>query len=193
MNAIVMNVDFMGRVRAHFDAVSAHVLGQLRDGEALTINLSAEESLFVRFNNNHVRQNTDVEQIDISLQLQGNGRTVSKSRTLAGNVDADMPALTRLLAQCREELALLPPDPYQVPLENNGSSNEEFRGALLSPQDVVAAVVAPAAGCDLAGLYAGGIIIRANCNSKGQCHWFATETFFLDYSIYNVPQAAKGC
>jgi predicted Zn-dependent protease len=187
------NTEFIGHVRGLFDVLSEHVLGQLHAGEELTINVSAEESLFVRFNNNRVRQNTDVAQIDISLQLQANGRTVSKSRTLTGNVEADRPALMRLLEQCRDEILVLPTDPYQVPLENNGTSNEEFRGALLAPQDVVAAVVAPAAGCDLAGLYAGGSIIRGNCNSKGQRHWFATETFFLDYSIYNGPQAAKGC
>lgn len=192
MSASVIR-DFIAYVREHFDASSAHVLGQLRAGEALTINLSAEASLFVRFNSNRVRQNTDVEQLSMSLQLQGNGRTVGKSRTLTGNADADMPALTRLLAQCRDEIAVLPPDPYQVPIENNGTSSEEFRGGLLAPEDVVAAVVAPAAGCDLTGLYAGGIVIRANCNSQGQRHWFATETFFLDYSIYNGPQAAKGC
>ncbi|MEC5385887.1 metallopeptidase TldD-related protein [Uliginosibacterium sp. H3] len=187
------NTDFMGRVRALFDALSARVLAQLADGEALTLNLSAEESLFVRFNNNRVRQNTDVEQIGISLQLQCNGRTVSKSRTLSGDVEMDGPALAHLLVQCRDEVAVLPPDPYQVPIANNGSSNEEFRGALLASQDVLEAVVAPAVGCDLAGLYAGGIIVRANCNSAGQRHWFATETFFLDYSLYNGPQAAKGC
>ncbi|HSD36647.1 MAG TPA: metallopeptidase TldD-related protein [Rhodocyclaceae bacterium] len=186
-------MDFIADVRGLFDALSADVLGQLRAGEELTINVSAEESLFVRFNNNRVRQNTDVAQIDISLQLQADARTVSKSRTLTGSVDVDRPALTRLLEQCRDEIAVLPLDPYQVPLQNNGSSSEEFRGHLLAPQDVVSAVVAPAAGCDLAGLYAGGSIIRANCNSMGQRHWFATETFFLDYSLYNGPQAAKGC
>ena len=26
-------------------------------------------------------------------------------------------------------------------------------------------------------------MVRANCNSAGQRHWFSTETFFLDYSI----------
>ncbi|MEO8859382.1 MAG: metallopeptidase TldD-related protein, partial [Burkholderiaceae bacterium] len=81
----------------------------------------------------------------------------------------------------------------QVPIANNGRSRDEFRGALLRAPDVVPAVVAPAQGSDLAGLYAGGAIIRGNRNSKGQSHWFATETFVLDYSLYNGSQAAKGC
>ena len=188
-----MSFDFMTRIRIHFDALCAGVLAQLRPGEEATINIAAEETLFIRFNGNRVRQNTDVEQITISLRLQGAGRTVEKGRTLAGVPDTDHAALARLLEHCRFELALLPLDPNQVAIENNGSSSEEFRGALLAAQDVVRAVAGTAQGCDLAGLYAAGQIVRANRNSKGQSHWFATETFFLDYSLYNGPQAAKGC
>ncbi len=184
---------FTSRVREQFDAVAAHVLSSLAKGEELTINVTAEETLFVRFNGNRVRQNTDVEQINVSLLLQTNQRTVEKSRTLSGNLESDQAALIRLLANCREEALNLPADPNQVSIENNGSSSEEFSGALLAPEDVVHAVVAPAHGCDLAGLYAGGVSIRGNRNSKGQSHWFATETFFLDYSIYNGSKAAKGC
>ncbi len=184
--------NFTHRVREHFDAVAAHVLGGLAAGEELTINLTAEETLFVRFNGNRVRQNTDVEQINVSLRLQVNQRTVEKSRTLSCDMASDQAALMRLLANCRDEALSLPVDPNQVPIENNGASSEEFSGALLAPEEVVPAVVAPAQGCDLAGFYAGGVTIRGNRNSKGQSHWFATENFFLDYSIYNGSKAAKG-
>ncbi|MBK9571512.1 MAG: Zn-dependent protease [Rhodoferax sp.] len=184
--------DFINRVHAHFDQLCDHLLGQLRSGEELTLNLTAEETLFVRFNGNRVRQNTDVTQKSLSLRLQAQGRSMEKSRTLSGNFDADQAATARLLEHCRREALVLPIDPNQVPIQNNGASSEEFRGALLAPEQVVAQVVGPAQGCDLAGLYAGGTVIRANRNSKGQSHWFATETFFLDYSIYNGPQAAKG-
>ncbi|NDP40752.1 MAG: Zn-dependent protease [Rhodoferax sp.] len=186
------NSDFIARVHQHFDQLCADLLPELSPGEEATINLSAEESLFTRFNGNRVRQNTDVEQISLTLRLQSLGRTVEKSRTLGGHWETDRAALTRLLASCRTELAVLPVDPNQVPVEDHGSSSEEFRGALLSPAEVVRAVLGPAEGCDLAGFYGGGAVIRANRNSKGQSHWFASETFFLDYSLYNGPQAAKG-
>ena len=183
---------FAARVREHFDAVATHVFSGIKAGEELTINITAEETLFVRFNNNRVRQNTDVEQINVSLRLQSTGRTVEKSRTLSCDLGADLAAMTSLLASCRDEVLSLPVDPNQVPIENNGSSSEAFTGALLAPEAVVPAIVAPAHGCDMAGFYAGGVSIRGNRNSKGQSHWFATETFFLDYSIYNGPKAAKG-
>ncbi len=183
---------FSASVRSHFNAVADGVLASLTAGEELTVNLTAEETLFVRFNNNRVRQNTDVTQISLSLRLQSQGRTVEKSRTLSGALEVDRPAVARLLDACREEVLTLPVDPNQVPMVNNGSSQEEFLGDLLPAHRVVGSVVDPAAGCDLAGLYAGGVVIRGNRNSKGQSHWFATETFFLDYSLYNGSLAAKG-
>ena len=183
---------FSERLRTHFDALCTDLLAQLRDGEEATVNLEAEETLFVRFNRNRVRQNTDVEQIGISLRLQSQGRTVDQARTLSGRMDSDRAATHALLARCRAEIAMLPDDPNQVAMRDNGSSDEAFAGKVLAAEEVAAAVVGPAEGCDLAGLYAGGVVIRANRNSKGQNHWFSTENFFLDYSIYNGPQAVKG-
>lgn len=184
--------DFVDAVRTHFDAVAEAVLGALVGDEAATLNLSAEETLFVRFNSNQVRQNTNVEQISMALQLQGAGRTAEMSRSLSGRGDADRAAMLELLVQCRAELAVLPTDVHRVPVENHGSSDETFRGELLAPEAVVDAVVGPAQGCDMAGLYAAGSIVRANRNSKGQHHWFATQTFFMDYSLYNGSRAVKG-
>jgi predicted Zn-dependent protease len=184
--------DFIDTVRQHFDAVADCVLGSLLGDEAATLNLNAEETLFVRFNNNRVRQNTNVEQIAMGLQLQGAGRTTEMTRTLSGNFESDRDAMLHMLYQCRAELAVLPLDPHQVPVENHGISDETFRGQLLTPHAVVGAVVGPAEGCDMAGLYAAGSIVRANRNSKGQRHWFATQTFFMDYSLYNGSRAVKG-
>ena len=191
--ALGMNPDFMTPTRVHFDALADHLLGQLRAGEAATLNLTAEESLFVRFNGNRVRQNTDVHQRVLSVSLQSQGRSVEQSLTLCGQPGADRAALDALLQRSRDEVLVLELDPHQVALCNNGRSDEEFRGALLDAGDLVQAVVGPALGCDLAGFYAGGVTIRANRNSAGQSHWFATETFFLDYSLYDGPRAAKGC
>jgi predicted Zn-dependent protease len=183
---------FIARTHSSFDSISQALLSAVTAGEELTVSLSAEESLFVRFNGNRVRQNTDVEQLVLNLRLQKDGRTSEKARTLSGNTAFDQAALLALLEACRKECLVLPKDPNQVSIANNGVSSEEFKGSLLSPEALVAAVTAPAAGCDLAGIYAGGAVIRANKNSKGQSHWFATETFSLDYSLYNGPKAAKG-
>ncbi len=183
---------FMNTVRTHFDAVASHVLEHLTGDESITLSLSAEDTLYVRLNANRVRQNTNVQQRVLSLQLQSMGRTVQQSCTLSGQPDADCNLLSAVLQACRAEVAVLDVDPNQVPIVNHGSSDEEFPGALLAPQDLVSAILDRAQGCDLAGLYAGGVVIRANRNSAGQSHWFGTESFFLDYSLYDGPKAAKG-
>ncbi len=188
-----MTTDFMSQVRAHFNAIASHYLTRLKGDEAATLNLTAEESLFVRFNGNRVRQNTNVQQMVLSASLQSQGRSVEQSLSLSGNLDADGAAMDALLQRSRDEVGVLALDPNQVAVCNNGSSHDEFRGTLLSASDLVQTVVDSAQGCDLAGVYAGGVTIRANRNSAGQSHWFATETFFLDYSLYDGPRAAKGC
>jgi predicted Zn-dependent protease len=184
--------DFMDRSQRYFDQLCSDLLNQLAPDEEATLNLSAEDSQFIRFNNNRVRQNTDVQQTVFGLKLQSQGRTVEKSRTLSGQPSWDQSQLNQLLQQCRSEIAVLPRDPNQVPIQNNGNSSEVFRGGLLSAAELIQAIAEAAQGSDLAGLYAGGAIIRANRNSKGQSHWFASETFFMDYSLYNGPKAAKG-
>ena len=136
--------DFAARMRQHFDHLCTNLLTKLASGEEATINITAEETLYVRFNGNRVRQNTDVEQINLSLRLQSKGRTVEKNCTLGGQHKTDQPALTALLEACRLEASVLPVDPNQVPIENKGSSSEAFRGALLSPKELVSAVVGAA-------------------------------------------------
>jgi predicted Zn-dependent protease len=184
-------VNFATRMKESFDAMSAALFKQLAAGEELVLNFEAEESLFIRFNGNRVRQNTDVEQTYLSLKFMASGRTVDFQQTLTGDDVRDLAVCARALERCRAEAAVLPLDPNQVPISNNGTSRTIYEGRLLAPSSVVAAITSAAAGTDLAGLYCGGTIINANRNSKGQDHWFATETFFVDYSLYDGNRAVK--
>lgn len=184
--------EFTQNLRKYFQEASEALFKELEAGEELTLNLNAEDQLYIRFNGNLVRQNTNVEQINLTLSYHGNGRSVSSSTTVSGRVEQDLPWLSRLLKTCREEARVLPADPHQVPFQNNGESFNEFRGEMPAIDQLLDSITGPAAGLDLAGFFAGGAIIRANRNSHGQDHWFATETFFMDYSLYDGPRAAKG-
>ena len=183
---------FSQAVAAQFDQLCHLLFDKLESGEELSVNLAAEETLFLRLNNNRVRQNTDVSQCVLSLRYQGGGRTVDHTLTLSRQEAQDRVAALAALARCRSEAALLPPDPFQVAMANHGNSREEFVGQLLAPEPLLHAIVGPAAGCDMVGFYAGGTLIRANRNSKGQSHWFASDNFFFDYSLYDGPKAVKG-
>ena len=185
------NQDFISKTKEHFDRVSSETLSDLKAGEDLILNLDAEDSLYARLNGNRVRQNTNVEQSILSMKLLADGRTVEQAFQLSGEREHDMKTVSRALATLREHAKALPVDPHQVPAENNGTSTSEFRGQIPGMEEVVGSVIGSGGDLDLAGLYCGGPVINANRNSKGQSHWFATESFFMDYSIYDGPKAAK--
>lgn len=184
-------MNFTENMKKSFNATADHLLGNLQSGEEANINLNAEESLFVRFNGNKVRQNTHVEQRTVGLLLQKDGKTANLSFSITGNIEEDKKRADFWLAQARQECDLLPEDPYQVPLKNNGTSDSTFQSDLLPDEKVIEAITRPAQGSDLAGLYCGGPLITANKNSQGQSHWFATQNFFMDYSLYMGEKAVK--
>ena len=187
-----MNLIYTQKIKNSFNNVADALFDDLRQTEEVVLNLAAEDSIFVRFNNNNVRQNTHVEQANVSLKLQTDGRTTNYSFTISGEAAQDQAKAFRILQMARQECAQLPPDEHQSPLRNNGQSFNEHAFSLLSDSEIIEAITGPASGQDLAGLYTAGPLISANRNSKGQNHWFATGNFFMDYSLYDKEKAAKG-
>lgn len=184
-------MDFIEKTKTAFNEIADHILGNLTADENANVNLHAEDSLFVRFNGGKVRQNTQVEQKNLGLLLQKNGKTAHLNFSISGNASEDKKRADHWLSQARKECELLPVDPYQVLLKNNGSSDNTHRGSLLQAEELIPAVANAASDSDFAGLYSGGPLISANKNSEGQSHWFANENFFLDYSLYNGEKAVK--
>lgn len=183
--------EFAERINANFNSLADEAFSSLDAGEGLILNLEAEDQIYLRLNGNRIRQNTNVEQVRVSARFQSQGRTASQAFLLTGKMDRDRTTLKHVLNECREEVKVLPPDPHQIAIRNNGTSSEEFKGDRPCLEHLVDTLTTPAEGLDLAGLFAGGTAIRANRNSQGQSHWFATETFFMDYSLYDGPRAAK--
>ena len=183
--------NFADTTKKSFDHVADALFADLKSNEDLVLNLDAEESVFVRFNNSKVRQNTNVDQITLSLQLQTEGRTASINFNLTGQPEEDLKRSREYLKVARSECAQLPPDEFQVPLQNHGKSDTRFTGKLLAPTESIEAIVGSAQDVDLAGMYCAGPLMTGNRNSKGQSHWFSTENFFVDYSLYNGEKAVK--
>lgn len=182
---------FTDKLQKSFNSICDSVFSNLTIDEEVLVNLNAEDSLFVRFNANKVRQNTHVEQATISLRLQTEGRTTDWSFRISGNADHDQMLALENLKLARQECLQLPKDPHQVPMSNNGQSHQTFSFSLLNDSEIIDAITIPAEGQDLAGLYCAGPMISANRNSIGQNHWFATGNFFVDYSLYDKEKAAK--
>jgi predicted Zn-dependent protease len=184
---------FSAESRELLKFVSEALFQDLHPDESLTMHFHGEDTEFLRWNQSKVRQNTSVLQRQLSFEFHKNGRRLSKSFSAQGVVEWDLITAREMLNDARKEAAVLPPDPYLVDFVNHGTSTAEFRGALLSGEELIQAIAKPTAEVDMAGLYAGGSIATGNRNSKGQDHWFANESFFMDYSLYNGERAIKSC
>ncbi|MEA5514778.1 TldD/PmbA family protein [Nodularia sp. UHCC 0506] len=161
--------------------------------EQFTVKLSSEQSQFTRFNHAKVRQTGLVADGSIELTLMEDQRSSFRSFPFTGNWDKDWQTAYTALLELREELTLLPIDPYLVLPSGNNTSREINSGQLLAAELVVPTLLELVAELDFTGMYAGGVVIKAYGDSQGQKHWFATDTFTLDYSLFdNCGQAVKG-
>ncbi|MBD2260025.1 metallopeptidase TldD-related protein [Pseudanabaena sp. FACHB-2040] len=171
----------------------AEVLNQyVERGEQVLLHLVAEESQFTRFNRGRVRQTGQVSDGQLELTLIGSGRVCDRILPFTGDKETDWPLIAAALVEARQELPQLPEDPFLVTPRGAATSREEYPGQILEAAAVPEAILAPLTGTDSAGLYAGGRCIRGYADSLGQLHWFETETFTLDYSLFTADgQAVK--
>jgi predicted Zn-dependent protease len=162
--------------------------------EYFTVKLNSERSLFTRFNRARVRQSGYVADGSIQLTLMQNQRSSYRQVPFTGNWEIDWQQLSVALEELRIELPDLPIDSYLVLPSGNSSSYEVTEGKIPDPQLITSIILEPISQLDFTGIYAGGLVIQAYADSCGQKHWFATNTFTLDYSIFNPDsQAVKGC
>jgi predicted Zn-dependent protease len=172
-----------------FEQLCTLLLESLNADEHLSIDLAGEQSHFMRLNRAKVRQSGTVTDGEVTLRLAHRQRTATISLPFTAN-SADCAAALNALNDLRQELPQLPEDPYIVLPQNYGSSHEVYPGQLLNPENAPDAILPMVQGVDFTGIYASGEIVRANANSAGQRHWFATETFFLDYSMIAPSEKA---
>ncbi|MFZ3230779.1 MAG: metallopeptidase TldD-related protein [Pseudobdellovibrio sp.] len=171
--------------------LSSAAFNILASDEDLAINLHSEQSDFIRFSQSKVRQNTTVQQHEVTLQYQKNQRSYSVKFNLSLNFDLDIKKVILVLEQLRIELPLTDPNPQFVAMTNNGTSETFKKSERPSTPEIIAIIGSTFADSDLAGLWCSGPLRQASLNSKGQFHYFETDYFFFDYSIYDGPRAAK--
>ncbi|CAN1213476.1 TldD/PmbA family protein [Tumidithrix helvetica PCC 7403] len=191
-----MNQD-LEKLETGFQNLADQLVNSLHSGEHLTISLNSERSQFTRFNHAKVRQSGLVSDGTISLNLIDHQREASASFPFTGDRAVDSVSALENLDYLRSQVEQLPENPFIVLPENKGSSHEVYQGSLLLPEEAIAAILGSLGDIDFTGFYASGSTIRANANSAGQKHWFATDSFFVDYSIFNATesgdsQAVKG-
>ncbi|MEA5508407.1 TldD/PmbA family protein [Crocosphaera sp. UHCC 0190] len=188
-----MNPQKLEHLESSFKQLCDHLINTLNTDEHLSIELSSEQTQFIRFNGAKVRQTGMVKDGTIKLTLIVNQRTAYAAFPFTGDVPTDSKIGKENLDYLRQELPQLPKDPHIVLPENCGSSRDVYPGILLPPEKVVNEILPPVSQIDMTGIYTAGQVIRGNANSAGQFHWFATESFILDYSLITPSEkAVKG-
>lgn len=188
-----MKIEELSALEVSFNQLIETLLLKTVEDEHFTVKLSSERSQFTRFNHAKVRQTGCVADGCIELTLMKNQRSSFRQFPFTGNWEVDWQLGYEALQELREELPLLPVDPYLVLPSGNNTSREVHPGKLLAAEAVVPTVLELVAELDFTGIYAGGVVVKGYGDSSGQKHWFATDSFTLDYSLFTTSgQAVKG-
>ncbi|HEY9909284.1 MAG TPA: TldD/PmbA family protein [Thermosynechococcaceae cyanobacterium] len=171
-----------------------HLLQEaMEQNEHFALLLNSEQSQFLRFNQAKVRQAGTVQDGTLSLTLMWLDRSSTYDLPFTGDRAIDEIQLRNALADLRREVPQLPVDPYLVLPVGSSTSREVYTGELLAEDAVAETLLSIVSGLDFAGIYAAGTLIRGYADSAGQNHWFVTNSFALDYSLFTPDgQAVKG-
>lgn len=171
---------------------SSALFAELKQGENLGLSVHSEQSQFFRFNQSRVRQNTHVHQHEITLTYHKDLKSIRMQFSLVLDSTLDLSAARNLLKTCRTEIEKIDPGPQFVPMQNHGTSESFFTAVRPTDSEILDFITSELKDDDAAGLLTSGPLRKASINSLGQFHFFESDQFFFDYSIYNGPRAAKG-
>ncbi len=163
---------------------------QLRTDEVFLANLSGEDSHFVRFNENRVRQAGSIKQSSLGISLIGSQRRAESRLTLCGQRDTDCAQISATVDALRRDLADLPQDPYLLYNQTPQSTARIGNSGLAAEADVLEQIMREGRGKDLVGLYAAGAIFKGFANSLGQRNWHRADNFNLEWCLYHTADKA---
>lgn len=176
----------------HRTSNSKAIFSDLNQNENLGLSVHSEQSQFHRFNQSRVRQNTHVHQHEVTMTYHKDQKSIRMQFSMLLDLDSDLTAARNLLKVCQKEIEKIDPGPQYVPMKNNGTSESFFRAERPTDIEILNFITSDLKNDDAAGLLTSGPLRKASINSLGQFHFFESDQFFFDYSIYNGPRAAKG-
>jgi predicted Zn-dependent protease len=176
--------------RAYFEQLAAGVCQAAASDERVSLHLVAEASDFLRFNQAAVRQATHVTQAHATVAVVRGQRSAESTLALSGDHARDTRALNAERDRLLRDLAQLPEDPYLLLPDTVVSTTREDHGVLPEPAEVMDAVRQHACGLDLVGFYAGGPMVRAFADSRGQRNWHKVEAFTFEWCLYHAADKA---
>jgi predicted Zn-dependent protease len=171
-------------MEAYFQELANKTFADLTDTEVLLLNIDGEDSDFVRLNRNRIRHAGHVHQQRLHLDLISNQRQSTATIQLSGNLTNDLVQATATLQQLRDQLPLLPKDPYLHYATEPHDTYHTRVNRLPPATDAVTDVIAAAGNLDLVGAWASGEMVHGFANSLGQFNWHSDYSFNFDWSLY---------
>ncbi|NBO38949.1 TldD/PmbA family protein [bacterium] len=158
----------------------------LAKGEHARVSLAAENTHFLRMSRGAVRQNGVVQDAQLQIQfLTDAGSTTEITLPFVCSGDALKAFVAGTLDTARRQMTGVPADPYANKPSTRSTSRVAHAGKILAPEEAVDALLGQQKpGDDLVGIYAGGKTISALADSAGMQHWFSSDSFFVDYSLW---------
>lgn len=177
-------------MKNYLKQLSTNLFSALRANEELSLGLHSEESEFVRFNHSKVRQNTSVNQHELTMNFQADNKSYKSAATLSLDLDQDTHTLVAVIHRLRKDLELIDENPKFCKMQNHGITSIYKKSQRPSTHDIIKKINLQFSDSDLVGLYCAGPLRQASVNSTGQFHYFETDQFFFDYSIYSTQPAS---
>jgi predicted Zn-dependent protease len=177
-------------MQQYFYSLSDALFKKLQGDEQLLLSFSGEDSDFVRFNNNKIRQAGCVAQRRITLDLIEGKRHAEASVDLAGDSQQDLNQLIETLKKLRQQRAFLPEDPYLFFATDINHSEYHHDNEVINSHDAIKQILQVAKAMDLVGIFANGTQYSGFANSMGQRNWHSSANFNFDWSCYHAKDKA---
>jgi predicted Zn-dependent protease len=168
-----------------FSFFAEKLFATLQTGEHARISLAAEQTQFLRMSKASVRQNGLVHDAQVSVQfMTDSGQSLELSVPFVVNDKSETEELVlNLVRKARTHLKDIPADPYVNLPSRTEQTFVAHQGQLLALEESVEALLSVTSqNDDLVGIYASGPVMTALADSAGQFHWFASDSFYVDYA-----------
>ncbi|VAW66688.1 hypothetical protein MNBD_GAMMA08-1168, partial [hydrothermal vent metagenome] len=155
----------------YFYALSDALFKKINASETLLIGFEGEDSDFVRFNHNKIRQAGSVAQRIIHLDLVEGKRHANARVDISGDIKMDTSQLEQTLQSLREQRKFLPEDPWLFYATKINSSETLHDNSLIESGDALEQIHHASDKMDMVGIFANGRQYTGFSNSMGQRNW----------------------
>lgn len=180
---------WQSNIQDSFEKNTTEILKNLDSQFQLSFYLEAEASEFVRFSKSKVRQATAVDQAKVTLTLQSSKKISRICFPMTGQPDEDRKRFQVYFGKAKQELDQLPENPFPVSFPSTGTTYKKFEAQIPTAEFMIDKIKSDTQADDFVGYLASGPMIRAIKNSSGTNHWYSTDLYFVDYSMFEGKNA----